>query len=154
VTLPTIHRYRGRLRYLDRARETGDTERWSRQLDVRPSGAEIPFAALSGGNQQKVLVAKGLNANPRAVVLDEPTAGVDAAARQLIYDQIRSAAAGYGLAVIVVSSDSTDLVALADRVIILRTIGGPLELRAGEVTEASILENLGAEPTDSMGALP
>jgi ribose transport system ATP-binding protein len=74
---------------------------------------------LSGGNQQKVLFARAVMAQPRVLLLDEPTKGVDVSARSEIYDVVRRAAAD-GMAVIVVSSDFEEILSLADRFVFLR----------------------------------
>ena len=77
------------------------------------------MGTLSGGNQQKVLVARWLLTRPRVLLLDEPTRGVDIGAREEIYALVDRLARG-GLAVIVVSSDLTEVLGLADCVLVLR----------------------------------
>ncbi|ADP81390.1 ABC transporter related protein [Pseudofrankia inefficax] len=93
---------------------------WFAKLDVRPAAAvHLPLAALSGGNQQKVLLAKWLRCRPRVLLLDEPTQGVDIGAKAQIHQQIVAAADG-GAAVVVSSADVDELVALCHRVVVLR----------------------------------
>ena len=86
-----------------------------KQLDVRTPGMETPVAALSGGNQQKVLFARSLLAHPTVLLADEPTRGVDASARLELYRVLRASAQA-GQAVIVLSSDVVELQGLCDRV--------------------------------------
>lgn len=104
---------------LDRGRELEIANRWIEQLDIRPTDPLRRFTNLSGGNQQKVILAKWFNTDPRVIVLDDPTSGVDVGARQAIYGLIRDRAAS-GTAFIVSSSDHEDLLSLCDRVLVMR----------------------------------
>lgn len=89
------------------------------RFGIRTAGVDAQFSTLSGGNQQKVVIARMLARNPRVLLLDEPTQGVDVGAREDIYRQITQAVEGGGAAVLV-SSDFEELEVLADRVVILR----------------------------------
>jgi ribose transport system ATP-binding protein len=93
-------------------------QHWIEHLDIRCAGPHAPLQTLSGGNQQKVLIARAIAMGPEVLVMCEPTAGVDVGARQLIYEMVRSVARD-GLAVLIVSSDMDDLVALCTRVMVL-----------------------------------
>ena len=92
----------------------------------------MPAGRLSGGNQQKVVVAKWLAIAPRVLLLDEPTKGVDVGAKFEIHDIIRREAAR-GMACLVVSSDLPEVLALADRIVVMRDgrLQGELAGRAG-----------------------
>jgi simple sugar transport system ATP-binding protein/ribose transport system ATP-binding protein len=94
--------------------------------------------SLSGGNQQKVLFARGLLRTPRLLIADEPTRGVDVGSRRAIYDLIAEQARA-GLGVLVISSDFEELVGLAHRVLVMR--GGRIvaELTGDRMTEHEIL---------------
>jgi ribose transport system ATP-binding protein len=74
---------------------------------------------LSGGNQQKLLIAKIMQANPRIVIIDEPTRGIDIGTKQQIYDFIHTLSAD-GVSVIVISSELPEVIGLADRVLVMR----------------------------------
>jgi ribose transport system ATP-binding protein len=113
------------------------------QVDVRPPEPDKVYALLSGGNKQKVIFAKWLLANPRLLVLDDPTSGVDIGARHAIYDIVRGRAAE-GMATVVCSSDLEDLVELCDRVITI--VGGQVTavMTRERVTEASLLTGISA----------
>jgi ribose transport system ATP-binding protein len=86
---------------------------------VRAASDRTPLATLSGGNQQKVVLARWLRRQPRVVLLDEPTQGVDVEARREIYDLIRAGARA-GTAALVVANDFEELLRLCARVIVLR----------------------------------
>ncbi len=90
-----------------------------RELDVKPCRPEAPGGSLSGGNQQKVALARWLAARPRVLILDEPTQGVDVGAKSEIHRFIRRLA-GEGLAVLMISSDLPEVLGLSDRIAVLR----------------------------------
>ncbi len=91
----------------------------TKALDVRPAGVEQPVRNLSGGNQQKVVLARWLLRDCRVLLLDEPTRGVDVGARSEIYALIRKLAAN-GVAIVLVSSEVEEVLGLADRVVVMR----------------------------------
>jgi ribose transport system ATP-binding protein len=88
-------------------------------LDVRPVGVDWPVRNLSGGNQQKVVLARWLMRDCRVLLLDEPTRGVDVGARSEIYALVRRLAAS-GVAIVLVSSEVEEVLGLADRVVVMR----------------------------------
>ena len=94
-------------------------EKIVRELSVRPAGIDRDVAALSGGNQQKVVLAKWLLAQARVLILDEPTRGVDVGARRDIYELIGRLAEG-GMAILLISSDLPEVLGLSDRVLVMR----------------------------------
>jgi ribose transport system ATP-binding protein len=99
-------------------RERRDARELTSRFAVRSAGVDVPFATLSGGNQQKVVLARWLRREPRLLLLDEPTQGVDVVARTDIYRSIRAAAAA-GCGVLIASSDFDELALLCDRVLVL-----------------------------------
>ncbi|MCM3657830.1 ATP-binding cassette domain-containing protein [Agromyces mediolanus] len=107
------------------------------RLSIKTPGPRVPVAALSGGNQQKVVLARTLLARPRVLVAEEPTQRVDAGARVDIYRILREAADD-GAAVVVLSSDGVELEGLCDRVLILSRGEVVRELTGDEVTESAI----------------
>lgn len=109
----------GRRGHLAAGQERGLVEEWSERLDVVSTGPSAPISTLSGGNQQKVVLARCLAISPDVLVLCEPTAGVDIGTRVAIYQIIADLAAA-GLTVIVASSDEGDLLALSTRILVLR----------------------------------
>ena len=101
------------------ARESRLAKEGVRLFDVRPPRLDFAVGALSGGNQQKVVLAKEVLAEPRLLLLDEPTRGVDVGAKAEIYQRIRDLAAK-GLGVLIASSEMPELLGLCDRVVVLR----------------------------------
>ncbi|GAA1434351.1 sugar ABC transporter ATP-binding protein [Microlunatus lacustris] len=118
ITMSSLARF-ARLGFLDRRAERAAALELTQALDVRPTGVERPVRTLSGGNQQKVVLARWLLRECRVLLLDEPTRGVDVGARSEIYALIRSLAAR-GVAVVVVSSEMEEVLGLADRVLVVR----------------------------------
>jgi ABC-type sugar transport system ATPase subunit len=108
------------------------------KLRIATPSARRVVGDLSGGNQQKVLIAKWLAMNPRILIVDEPTRGVDVGARSEIYRILRDLSSK-GLALLVVSSDLPEVLALADRIVVLadgRSVG---ELQGDSATEEHVL---------------
>jgi ribose transport system ATP-binding protein len=104
------------------------------ELRIRTASLETPVSALSGGNQQKVVLARAMLAEPRLILAEEPTQGVDAGARMEIYRILREAAAR-GIPVVVVSSDSLELEGLCDRIVVFSRGHAVSELAGDDVTE-------------------
>jgi ribose transport system ATP-binding protein len=104
--------------WLRRDREHEEAGRWTRALSVRASSPEQPVVELSGGNQQKVVIAKWLFRNCDILIFDEPTRGIDVGAKFEIY-QLLADLAEKGKAIIVVSSDLLELLAICDRIAVM-----------------------------------
>jgi galactofuranose transport system ATP-binding protein len=105
-------------------------ERFVKMLGIKTASLETPVGQLSGGNQQKVLLARWLATDPRLLILDEPTRGVDVAAKQEIMNEIVALARG-GMSVLFISAEIEEVVRLADRVIVMRDRRKAGELPAG-----------------------
>jgi L-arabinose transport system ATP-binding protein len=137
VVLAVLSRLsRGRVVLAGRERDVARA--YADRLRVRAPSVETPVSALSGGNQQKVVLARWLARQPRVLILDEPTRGVDVGAKSEIY-RIVSELAAEGVAVLVISSDMPELLGLSDRIVVLRQgrISGRLDRSAA--TEAAVL---------------
>jgi ABC-type sugar transport system ATPase subunit len=128
------------------------------QLGVRAESIDAPIKSLSGGNQQKVLLARALASNPDVLILDEPTRGVDVGTKREIYATLRELAATRQLAVWFISSDLEEVLELADRIVIVRDgriannfEGGP---DAGEVVAAALGERFTAPAAIAHSNIP
>lgn len=139
VTMPVLGtRFRRFL--LDRRRMVESAGELGQRFDVRPANPLLPMSALSGGNQQKVLLAKWLQQSPRLVLLDEPTQGVDIGARQTVFKHIADAAAA-GATVLCASSDYEQLAAICSRVLIFSEGRVVAVLTGADVTKEAIAEH-------------
>ncbi|KHL17102.1 ribose transport system ATP-binding protein [Mumia flava] len=125
--------------FLDSADERRASEDLTASLDVRPRGVQRPVGTLSGGNQQKVVLARWLLRDCRVLLLDEPTRGVDVGARSEIYALVRSLAER-GVAVVVVSSELEEVLGLADRVLVVAEGRVVHEGPADEIDEHQVLD--------------
>jgi ribose transport system ATP-binding protein len=148
LTLPIVEKLRNRYGALDRSAELAEAEQWFERFDIRPRDSERLFSLFSGGNQQKIVLAKCLCVEPSVLLLDEPTQGVDVGAKSAIYELI-AAAAARGVAVVVSSSEAEELVTLCDRVIVLRDGRVARTLHAGQISAGALIsEGLGFSETD------
>ncbi|SEQ25490.1 monosaccharide ABC transporter ATP-binding protein, CUT2 family [Faunimonas pinastri] len=138
VTMPVLDT-RFRPWWLSRSRMAQSARDLGRHYEVRPADPTLNMAALSGGNQQKVLLAKWLQNSPRLVLLDEPTQGVDIGARQTVFRHIADAAS-QGAAVLCASSDYEQLAAICNRVLIFAGGRVVAELTGAEITKDNIAE--------------
>jgi L-arabinose transport system ATP-binding protein len=138
ISLAVLRRI-SRAHIVRRAEERRIAAEFVRRLNVRTPSLEDVVANLSGGNQQKVVLARWLASRPRALILDEPTRGVDVGAKAEIYDAIDSLAAD-GLAIVVISSELPEILALSDRVLVMQSGRIAGELPRQDATEQRILE--------------
>jgi ribose transport system ATP-binding protein len=123
---------------LDRARERDAAAKAARDFDVRASSLAQPAGTLSGGNQQKTLLARFLLERRRVVILDEPTRGVDVGARAEIYALMNRLTAE-GLAILMISSDLEELLGMSDRVIVMREGRVMGQLDAAEMSAERVM---------------
>ncbi|HLT16754.1 MAG TPA: ATP-binding cassette domain-containing protein, partial [Acidimicrobiales bacterium] len=104
--------------FIDRAGARGRTETIVADYDVRTPGIEVPAHALSGGNQQKLIVGREMEASPKVLIAAHPTRGVDVGAQAAIWDQLRAARVS-GLATLLVSADLEELIGLSDQLLVI-----------------------------------
>ena len=144
LTAATLPRFTRRLGVLNTLKEDGLVGAWIRRLNIKVSSATDDILSLSGGHQQKVLLARCLATDPKVLVLDEPTRGIDVGTKAELHRMIIDLARG-GLAVLVISSELPELLALAERVYVLREGAVAAEFTQGAITEQAVLRaTLGA----------
>jgi ribose transport system ATP-binding protein len=136
-----LARYTRRLGWLDATAEARVAGALGRRLGLRCTSLEQPVAELSGGNQQKVVIARWLARECDVVLFDEPTRGIDVAAKDTIYQLLRELAAE-GKALVVVSSELIELMAICDRIAVMsagRIVAefGPAEWSQEKLTQAA-----------------
>jgi rhamnose transport system ATP-binding protein len=118
VTLPSLRKI-ARRGFLDLAREFEMARRYATRLDLRAASLSQEVGTLSGGNQQKVVIGKWLATEPRVIILDEPTKGIDVGSKAAVHSFMCELTA-QGLAVIMVSSEIPEILGMSDRVIVMR----------------------------------
>ncbi|MEU3659894.1 sugar ABC transporter ATP-binding protein [Streptomyces sp. NPDC032940] len=138
VSVSAMSRF-ARAGWIDRGAELGAARAATRELSLRPDNPSVPVRTLSGGNQQKAVLARWLLRGCRVLLLDEPTRGVDVGARAELYAVIRRLA-DEGLAVLLVSSEVPEVLGLADRVLVLREGHVVHEAPARELDEHRVLD--------------
>jgi ribose transport system ATP-binding protein len=123
---------------INRGAEDLLNKRWVARLKVKTPSISQPVGLLSGGNQQKVVYGKWLARNPRVLILDEPTRGVDVGAKAEIYSLIDELA-GRGVAIWMITSDMEELLGMSDRVVVMHEgeIAGTLQ--GNSLTEESVM---------------
>jgi ribose transport system ATP-binding protein len=138
VSMQTLPTYQQGL-FLRRGRMRDEARKVLGSFDVRPSDPTLPCSSLSGGNQQKVLMAKWLQTRPTVLMVHEPTQGVDVGAREEIFSVLRSATAE-GMGVLCASSDHEQLALICDRVLIFRQGRIVAELTGSKISKERISE--------------
>ena len=118
ISLPSIGAFK-KNGLISRALQEEAAAKWIERLSVRPPDQSLPASSLSGGNQQKVVLAKWIQANSKVLVLDHPTRGVDVGAKQEVYNLIRELAAE-GMAVLLTGDTLEEAMGLSDRIIVMR----------------------------------
>ncbi|MGH2489113.1 MAG: sugar ABC transporter ATP-binding protein [Candidatus Limnocylindria bacterium] len=119
ITLPVLRRYVSRLGLVDTRRERETAEGYRKRLRIQTESVDATVDRLSGGNQQKTMLAKWLNVTPQVLILDEPTRGIDVGAKAEVH-QIISDLAQSQMAIILISSELPEVLAMSDRVLVMR----------------------------------
>lgn len=130
--------------FIDRKKELSTVQGLAKKFTVKCRNVKDPVSSLSGGNQQKVSIAKSLFIPTKVLILDEPTRGIDVGAKVEVYRIINELAAE-GMAVIFVSSEIEEIVGMCDRVVVMGAGKVRGELNKGEITKQRILELSGSE---------
>ena len=142
---------------VDRARQREIVARFVDAIGIKCSSPDQPIRELSGGNQQKVMLARWLCTEPRLLILDEPTRGIDVGAKRDIQVLVRKLA-DEGLAVLLISSELEEIVANSDRVVTLRDGHSVAEATGDGITEEALMHAMAngaaADSLDRSGASP
>jgi len=140
VTLVSLARYLRGLgfRFIDWRRERAAAQRYVRQFSIRTPSLTTPLELLSGGNQQKVSLAKSLDPEPRFLIVDEPTRGIDVSAKGDIYRFLHDLA-DRGLAIVLISSELEEVIGMCSRVLVMKAGRIAGELQGDHVTEEEIM---------------
>ena len=123
---------------LRRRSETELAARWAERLRLRHGGLDQPVERLSGGNQQKVVLSKWLATDPKLLVIDEPTRGIDVGTKAEVH-RLLSEQAARGLAVLMISSELPEVLGMADRVLVMREGRLMATLNRDEVTQERVM---------------
>ena len=124
--------------FLDRKAEREVAQRYIDDFRIKVTGQDQTAGSLSGGNQQKIVIGRSLSTNPKLVILDEPTRGIDAAARGDVYSIIHKLKA-QGVAIMLISSDMEEIVELSDRAVVVFSGRIKGELSKAEISQASLM---------------
>jgi ABC-type sugar transport system ATPase subunit len=138
MTLPRMKALRRTLGRLDTRAELAEVQSWMQRVKLRPPDPERTLALFSGGNQQKLVLAKWLRNDPKVLLMDEPTQGVDVGAKAGIFELIAGAAAA-GAAVLISSADPKELALICDRVLVMRDGELAMEVNKADLSEARLV---------------
>ena len=137
----------GWARRLPQRQQNAMAEDFIRRLDIRTPDADKPVGLLSGGNQQKVMLARWLATNPVFLILDEPTRGIDVGAHAEIIRLIEELCAE-GMSLLVISSELDELVAYSHRVVVVRDRQHVAELVGEDITTGNMVEAIAASEVE------
>ena len=118
ITLSSIDLFKGPLGFVNKSKEEISSQQYIDELSIKTRGSKQLLRFLSGGNQQKVSIAKNLLTKPTILILDEPTRGVDVGAKKEIYEIINKFK-NEGMSIIVVSSDIPEILGISDRIMVM-----------------------------------
>ena len=121
IVASTIHRLLGRFRLVDAAKVDAEVNTWLTKLNIKTPSVELPVQSLSGGNQQRVVLAKWLATQPRILILNGPTVGVDVGSKAEIHGILQKLA-DQGMGIIIISDDIPELLQTCDRILLMQHI--------------------------------
>lgn len=119
ITLPILEKFKNKLGIINIKKQRASVDKWVKLLDVRPNNPDMLAQQLSGGNQQKVVLAKWISTGAKILIIDEPTNGVDVGAKSEIHQIIRKLASE-GTSIIVISSELPEILSVSDRILVMR----------------------------------
>jgi rhamnose transport system ATP-binding protein len=137
VTL-TLRKKLARLGIISSKRERNNAAVWSKKLQVKAGSLDIPVSTLSGGNQQKIFLAKWLATEPKLLIVDEPTRGIDVGTKAEVH-KLLSDLAQKGLGILMISSELPEVIGMADRIYVMKEGKVTVELLRSEVTPELVM---------------
>jgi ABC-type sugar transport system ATPase subunit len=138
VSISILNKLRNKLGLISRKKEVDLAKEYGFKLDIRPAIPEMTVGKLSGGNQQKVVIAKWLATNPNVLIIDEPTNGIDIGAKTEIHRLLRSLA-DQGMAILMISSELPEILNVSDRILVMRKGRIVAEMNTKTATQESIM---------------
>jgi simple sugar transport system ATP-binding protein len=141
IVLTVLKRILSRIRFISKAKESMEVKRWIEELSIKVPSVDSPVNTLSGGNKQRVVIAKWLAINPKVLILDSPTVGIDVAAKDSIYKIIRELAAE-GISIIMITDEAEEAIYHSNTTYIMsagRIIG---KYNSSELTEKELYEKI------------
>jgi ABC-type sugar transport system ATPase subunit len=138
ISVTVFGRLLNKIGFIERAKEKQLASEYIQILDIRPPIAELNAGQLSGGNQQKVVIAKWLSTEPNILIIDEPTNGIDIGAKTEIHRLLRRLT-NKGIGIIVISSELPEVMAVSDRILVMRQGKISGEIDATEATQGKIM---------------
>ena len=151
ISLPMLSHYLTRLGLIRQRQEVATAEKFRQRLTIRTPSVRAEVARLSGGNQQKVMLSKWLNVEPKLLILDEPTRGIDVGAKAEVHHMISDLAA-QGIAVIMISSDLPEVLGMSDRILVMREGRQMAVFDRAEATEESVMAAAMGQHSQSLPA--
>ncbi len=138
INISLLDRNAGKFGVMDSKKEAKEAEDGIREFNIKTPNPEKKIVELSGGNQQKCIVARGIATHPKVLILDEPTKGIDVGAKSEFYEMI-CRFAKQGLGVILISSELPEVIGLSDKIIVMRSLQKSGEVLGSEATEDGLL---------------
>ena len=139
MTLSNLKKYEGGAKRINKIEESKEVEEYIKKLSIKTPSAEQLIKNLSGGNQQKVILAKWIMLSPKVLIIDEPTRGIDVGAKKEIYEVLNELKA-IGTAIIMISSDMTEILGVSDRILVMHEGKISGELSREEASQEAIMK--------------
>lgn len=141
IIVSIVNKLLSKIGLIDKNNKQKEIDAWVKDLSIKTDSAENPVKSLSGGNQQRVVLAKWLASNPRLLILNGPTVGVDIGSKSELHEIVKRLA-GEGLGVLVMSDDIPELLHICNRILLMRDGKIVDEFRASQITENELAEKL------------
>lgn len=138
ITLTILNKFKNSMSIVNVEKKKDAAEKWIKSLNIRPSYPDMLVQKLSGGNQQRVVIAKWLATDPKVLIIDEPTNGIDVGAKTEIHNLLRDLAAK-GMGILMISSELPEVLAISDKVLVMRRGRIAVEFDAENLTQEEIM---------------